>query len=40
VETVLLIGVLILLLVILALRVDVTKWRKMVDQVLKPKVSQ
>ena len=37
-ETLLLIGVLILLLVILALRVEVTKWRKMVDEVLKPEI--
>ncbi len=37
-ETLLLISVLILLLVILALRVEITKWRKTVDQVLKPKI--
>lgn len=37
-EILLLISVLILLLVILALRVQITKWRKMVDQFLKSKI--
>jgi hypothetical protein len=40
VETLLLISVLILLLVIVALRIEIVKWRKRVDQVLKSHISE